>query len=85
MVLSGRAVPRSEQNKKYLEISDRLAAFSKEKTPAESTEQIKFYQNNNELSLENPTLFNDTKSNTENKYIKYSINELFPEPRFPIA
>lgn len=29
------------------------------------------YQNNNELSLENPTLFNDTKSNTENKYIKY--------------
>lgn len=26
---------------------------------------------NNELSLENPTLFNDKKSNTENKYIKY--------------
>ena len=48
MVLSGRAVPRSEQNKKYLEISDRLAAFSNVKTRAESTEQIKFYQNNNE-------------------------------------
>ena len=27
--------------------------------------------NNNELSLENPTLFNDKKSNTENKYINY--------------
>ena len=48
MVLSGRAVPRSELNKKYLEISDRLAAFSNVKTTAESTEQIKFYQNNNE-------------------------------------
>ena len=48
MVLSGRAVPRSELSKKYLEISDRLAAFSNVKTTAESTEQIKFYQNNNE-------------------------------------
>ena len=48
MVLSGRAVPRSEQSKKYLEVSDRLAAFSNVKTTAESTEQIKFYQNNNE-------------------------------------
>ena len=48
MVLSGRAVPRSEPSKKYLEISDRLAAFTNVKTTAESTEQIKFYQNNNE-------------------------------------
>ena len=35
-------------NKKYLQILDRLAAFRNVKTTAEPTEQIKFYQNNNE-------------------------------------